>query len=171
MLAKIVAKKKDGDMIKGSTGDFVSHRNTFHVTIDGEPDTCQPVLVNDLKAVFFVKSLKGSKAPHNRPPEKTSRGAQYTEKQIRVVFADNEVIEGYTHGLHMDRLGFFMTPLDPNDNNDRIFVVLSSVKSLYSDGKEVAINSEAKSVQTCELCGKKLDLSWKFCPFDGTRIK
>jgi len=169
MLTKIVAKKKDGAMLKGSTGDFLPYRNIFHMGIDGSPDSNVEVLVDDLKAVFFVKKLEGSKAPHNRPPVKS--GGMPVERQIRVTFMDNEVIEGYSHSFHLDRLGFFMNPIDPNDNNERIFVVLSYVKSILSDGKTIDLNTGSMSEKTCELCGKKLDLRWKYCPFDGTKIK
>ncbi|MDP2157975.1 MAG: hypothetical protein Q8K68_09735 [Nitrospirota bacterium] len=169
MLTKIVAKKKDGAMIKGTTGDFLPYRNLFHMAVDGSPDSNVEVLVDDLKAVFFVKTLGGSKAPHNRPPDRS--GGLSTERRISVTFTDNEIIEGFSHSFHLDRLGFFMNPIDPNDNNERIFVVLSSVKSILSDGKTIDLNAGSVSEKTCELCGKKLDLRWKYCPFDGTKIK
>ncbi len=170
MLTKIVAKKKDGAMIKGTTGDFLPYRNMFHMAVDGSPDAIVEVLVDDLKAVFFVKTLGGSNAPHNRPPEKSS-GMKSIERRISVTFMDNEVIEGYSHSFHLDRLGFFMNSIDPDDNNERIFVVLSYVKGILSDGKPVDLNAGAVSEKTCELCGKKLDLRWKYCPFDGIKIK
>ncbi|MBI5074253.1 MAG: hypothetical protein HZB62_03630 [Nitrospirae bacterium] len=170
MLTKIVAKKKDGAMIKGTSRDFLPYRNMFHMAIDGSPDDTVEVLVDDLKAVFFVRKLAGSKAPHNRPPVRSS-GTQSAERRISVTFMDNEVIEGYSHSFHLDRLGFFLNPIDPNDNNERIFVVLSYVKSILSDGKPIDLNAGAVSERTCELCGKKLDLRWKYCPYDGTKIK
>ncbi len=171
MLTKIVAKKKDGTMLKGMTGDFLPYRNSFHMSAADAPDDSTDVLVDDLKAVFFVKRLEGSKSPHNRPPERSLPGVMSTERRICVTFTDNEDIEGYTHSFHLDRLGFFLKPIDPNDNNERIFVVLSSVKKILSDGKEIDLNSGAVSEKICELCGKKLDLRWKYCPFDGTKIK
>jgi len=171
MLTKIVAKKKDGTMIKGTTGDFLPYRNSFHMTVNDNLDDCIEVLVDDLKAVFFVKRLEGSIAPHNRPPERSLPGATSTERRVSVTFTDNEVIEGFTHSFHLDRLGFFMKPVDSDDNNERIFVVLSSAKRILSDGKEIDMNAGAVSEKTCEICGKKLDLRWKYCPFDGTKIK
>ena len=171
MLTKIVAKKKDGTMIKGTTGDFLPYRNSFHVTVVGGLEDSIDVLVDDLKAVFFVRDLVGSKAPHNRPPDRSVPGMQSIERRISVTFMDNEVIEGYSHSFHLDRLGFFLKPIDPRDNNERIFVVLSYVKSILSDGKPIDLNAGAVSEKTCEICGKKLDLRWKYCPFDGTKIK
>ena len=67
-MLKIVAKKKDGSMIKGTTGDFLPYRNMFHLSPEGDPSTSVQVFVDDLKAVFFVKMFEGCKTPHNRPP-------------------------------------------------------------------------------------------------------
>lgn len=171
MLTKIVAKKKDGTMLKGMTGDFLPYRNSFHMTLAGGIEDSIDVLVDDLKAVFFVRRLEGSRTPHNRPPDRSLAGITSAERQICVTFADGEAIEGTTHSFHLDRLGFFLKPIDPADNNERIFVVLSSVKTILSDGQEIDLNSGAVSEKVCELCGKKLDLRWKYCPFDGTKIK
>lgn len=170
MLTKIVARKKDGTMIKGTTGDFLPNKNMFHVNIEDAPGTTAEVLIDDLKAVFFVKSLIGSKAPHNRPHDKDAHGKQSIERKIQVTFVDNEVIEGFSHSFHLDRLGFFINSIDPTDNNERIFVVLSCVKSILSNGKAIDI-SGATSEKSCETCGKKLEIRWKYCPYDGTRIK
>jgi hypothetical protein len=169
MLTKIVAKKKDGTLIKGMTSDFFPNKSVFHVNMSGPGNLLVEVPVNDLKAVFFVKDLEGRKSPHSRPSQ-TEKSGQSIEKAIRVFFKDNEVIDGYSHSLHFDRTGFFMTPSDPNDNNERIFVVLSSVTNVIADGKAIDLTSGGRTGKTCEVCGKLLDLSWKFCPFDGTKI-
>ena len=171
MLTKIVARKKDGAMIKGITGDFLPNKNTFHVNVDEASGTIAEVQIDELKAVFFVKALKGSKAPHNRPPDRSVKGKYSVERKIQVTFMDNEVIEGFSHSFHLDRLGFFMNSIDPTDNNERIFVVLSFVKSVLSNGREIDLNTTAVSEKTCDICGKKLDRRWKYCPFDGAKIK
>ncbi len=171
MLTKIVARRKDGTMIKGTTGDFLPNKNMFHVYIDEASGTIAEVLIDELKAVFFVKALKGSKSPHNRPPDRSARGECSIESKIQVTFMDNEVIEGFSHSFRLDRLGFFMNSIDPTDNNERIFVVLSFVKSILSNGKAVTISDNIAGEKTCEICGKKLNIRWKYCPFDGTKIK
>jgi|GEM_PF-403340 len=170
MKTKIVAKRKDGRLLKGTTGNFLPYRNIFHISPDESPETTAEVLTDDLKAVFFVKDLEGSRTPHNRPPE-YSAPDKTIEKEISVTFRDNEVINGFTHSFHLDRLGFFIRPADPNDNNERIFVVLSSVKTIMFDNKLIDIGTVFQTERTCEACGKKLELSWKFCPYDGTRAR
>jgi len=171
MLTQIIAKKKDGTMIKGTTGDFRPHRNTFHVTLAASPGTSVEVLMTDLKAVFFVKALEGSRTPHNRPPDREKIVKQSLEKLISVQFTDDEVIKGFTIGFQLDRLGFFIRPLDPSDNNERIFVVVSALKGMVSDGQTIELSSIEQTERVCEFCGRKLDLGWKYCPYDGTKIK
>lgn len=171
MLTKIVARKKDGIMIKGTTGDFLPNKNMFHVNIEEIPGTIAEVMVDELKAVFFVKSLKGNRSPHNRPADKTAQGKYLGERNIQVTFMDNEVIEGSSHSFHLDRLGFFINSVDPTDNNERIFVVLSFVKSILSNGNAIDLGGSVVAEKTCSTCGKKLDIRWKYCPFDGAKIK
>jgi hypothetical protein len=170
MLTKIVAKKKNGTLIKGTTGNFLPNRNMFHVNLDGAADAVSEVLVDDLKAIFFVKSFEGISRPHIRVQGNSSADRKSIERKIRVTFMDNEVIEGYSHSFHLDRLGFFMTPADPNSNNARIFVLLSSVKSVFVDGKAIDLTAGSQTERVCEQCGKKLEPGWKYCPFDGAKI-
>lgn len=171
MLTQIIARKKDGLMIKGTTGDFRPQRNAFHVTLAASPGASVEVLMTDLKAVFFVKALEGSKTPHNRPPDRTKIVKQALEKHISVQFFDDEVIEGFTIGFQLDRLGFFMRPLDPSDNNERIFVVVSALKGIVLDGQTIDLISVEQTERFCEFCGRKLDLGWKYCPYDGAKVK
>ena len=59
---RIVARFADGRMLKGTTQDFAPPKDTFHVI--GSEGGSRPVkvAVEDLKAVFFVKSLVGNAA-------------------------------------------------------------------------------------------------------------
>ncbi len=171
MSTMIVARKKDGTMVKGKTGDFRPSRNVFHVTVDSSPARATEVFVDDLKAVFFVKALKGSAKPHSRPHDKSSPCMQSIERKVRVTFMDDEVMDGYTHSVQLDRLGFFMQSSDPDDNNQRIFVLFSFVKSILLEGKAIDLNAIRLAEKICECCGKKLDARWKYCPFDGKLVK
>lgn len=169
MLNRIVAKKRNGTLVKGMTGDFQPGKNVFHIET---PDRCsQELFVNDLKALFFVKTLAGRKVPHSGPPKAGKPAAQSLGKTIDVTFHDGEVIEGYSHSLHLDRLGFFMVPKDPDSNNERIFVVLTSIKDIVVDGVRAVISAGGlKLDKPCRTCGGLPDMDWKFCPYDGTKI-
>jgi hypothetical protein len=123
-LNKVVARFRDGRMVKGSTSDFVPAKESFHVAEADAPRGTKPVLVQvkDLKAVFFVKDFAGR--PDYNPTnefEGTTQG-----RKIRVVFSDGEVIVGTTQGYQPGRPGFFMVPADSAANIERCYVVAAS---------------------------------------------
>ena len=84
------------------------------------------VLVSDLKAVFFVKSLIGNAAYD----ERKEFGGPVQGRKVQVTFKDGEVLVGSTQGYQADRPGFFLVPADPQSNNDRIYVVARAVQTV-----------------------------------------
>jgi len=82
-----------------------------------------------LKAVFFIKD------PRRRDIE-----VQISDMEIfkptsgasaRVEFFDGEVIHGRVAQYSVQEHGFFLFPTAPESNNERIFVVVQSLKTLY----------------------------------------
>jgi hypothetical protein len=117
---KVVARFKDGSLMKGKTNDFFPNKTSFHLeTLSGETEIIE---VEQLKAFFLVKDFDGKK-DYNEEYEDEVSGAG---RMIRVKFSDGEVITGYTLGYSPERQGFYMTPADVNSNNVRIFVVTSA---------------------------------------------
>jgi hypothetical protein len=58
-LNQVVARYKNGKIIKGSTYNFNPKRNVFHVVPKGkDAERVFEVSFSELKAVFFVKSLE-----------------------------------------------------------------------------------------------------------------
>jgi hypothetical protein len=49
---------------------------------------------------------------------------------MRVVFNDGEIIRGISLGYSEDKRGFFLLPVDPECNNDRIFIVSEACKDI-----------------------------------------
>lgn len=171
MINQVVVKKKDGTLIKGTTSDFMPKKDIFHVEVKtGIKKELHKLMVNDLKAIFFVKKLTGDKTEHDRSKEASKPKGIIAGKHVYVYFHDNEVIEGFTHSLHLDELGFFMIPIDIMDNNKRIFVVLSFVDKITVEGKTMQVTKKEKKLKTCLICRKAMEHSWKYCPFDGTEI-
>ncbi|MFA5072654.1 MAG: hypothetical protein WC539_01950 [Nitrospirota bacterium] len=127
---KIVVHYQDGKILKGFTSDFMPTKNILHLApVDAEPNS-KPlsVMIQNLKAVFFVKDFVGNPAYHEKKefePSKTLVG-----RKIRVVFKDNEVLVGTTQGYQPGRPGFFVFPLDPQSNNDRCYVVSPCTKTV-----------------------------------------
>ena len=123
---RIVARYADGRMLKGTTQDFAPAKDSFHVI--GSEGGARPVkvVVSELKAVFFVKSLVGNAAYH----EVKEFDGPTSGRKVQVTFKDGEVLVGSTQAYQADRPGFFMVPADPQSNNDRIYIVASAVQKV-----------------------------------------
>ncbi len=120
---RIVARFADGRMLKGTTQDFAPAKDAFHVIGSEGGSRPERVAVADLKAVFFVKSLVGNPAYM----EVKEFAGPVAGRKVHVTFKDGETLVGSTQGYQADRPGFFMTPADPQSNNERVFVVALAV--------------------------------------------
>ncbi len=128
---KIVARFKDGRVLKGYTSDFLPTKPLFHLTTTAavSDSKAAEVRMADLKAIFFVKDLDGKPQPHTHrqefDPNKPAVG-----RKIRVVFKDGEILTGTTQGYDPSRPGFFVIPADSQSNNDRCFVLAGSTQQV-----------------------------------------
>ena len=121
---KVVARFKDGSIMKGKTNDFFPNKTSFHLeTLSGETETID---VEQLKAFFLVKDFEGNNNYNEEYSDKVSGAG----RKIKVTFSDGEIITGFTLGYSPDRQGFYMTPADLNSNNVRIFVVKSASEKI-----------------------------------------
>jgi len=50
--------------------------------------------------------------------------------KVKVEFADGEVIRGTSFGYSRNRKGFFVVPIDPKSNNERIYVVADNLRTV-----------------------------------------
>jgi len=125
---KVVIHYANGKLLKGFTNDFFPNKSSIHVyPVDtGRDVKGTAVVVNQLKALFFVKDFAGNPSYHDR--KHFTEGRQGAGRKAEVTFADGEVLVGSTLGYDPNRPGFFITPADMQSNNLRVFVVLSSVK-------------------------------------------
>lgn len=128
---QVVARFRDGRVVKGITNDFLPTRDVFHVleaAAGGAP--AQPVIVRfaDLKALFFVRDLAGN--PGHEGTNDFTRGQAVPGRRIRVIFADGEVLAGTTQGYSAGRTGFFVTPVDSKGNNERVFVLAGATREV-----------------------------------------
>lgn len=126
---QVVARYSNGKIIKGYTLDFFPNKDRFHVTLVDKPsDRPIEVMVNQLKAVFVVRDLKGN--PQYIERKSYMEGETPYGTPLEVTFEDGEVMVGSSMGFDLRRQGFFITPADPNNNNLRVFVVCSALKRI-----------------------------------------
>jgi len=127
----MVVKYKDGKIIKGWSTDFKPKKDYFHLHNVGENgNNISEIEMSSLKAVFFVKDFVGD---NNYQKVKTFEGQPKgipTERKIIIIFKDGENFYGTTHSYDPERKGFFAYPIDPKDNNDRVFVVAPAIESV-----------------------------------------
>ena len=131
----VVARYRDGRVVKGVTHDFGTQKKAFHV-VPVEEDKGEgggkvaEIFLSDLKAVFFVKSLRGTR---NHPPTKEfleERKNPVGSVKVKITFVDGEILIGATHGYSAERMGFFVVPLENETNNLRVFVISNSIKQI-----------------------------------------
>ena len=127
----VVARYRDGRIIKGTTYDFGPQKKTFHVVPLGEEGKkVSEVLFSDLKAVFFVKSLEGKQDHPLTKDVSEEKGESGTRMKVKITFLDGETLMGTTQGYTLEREGFFIVPLEEDSNNLRIFVISKAVKTV-----------------------------------------
>ena len=126
---KVVIRKLDKSVVRG----YVDPRT--YLTPDGvELLGCDGRLVSipigQVKGVFFVRDFEGNP---QRPERKIfhSRPRQ-SGLWVRMVFKDNELLEGLTPNnlLDLDPAGFYITPPDVYSNNLRIFIPRNSLTAI-----------------------------------------
>jgi hypothetical protein len=126
---KVVARYKDGKVIKGFTHDFFPNKDRFHLFPPDNPSANGfEVFISRLKAVFIVRDFIGN--PQYNERKEYIEGEKFSGVKVEVAFEDGEVLFGSTLGYDPKRQGFFLIPADPNSNNIRIFVVSSALKNV-----------------------------------------
>ncbi|MBI5676779.1 MAG: hypothetical protein HZC48_13340 [Nitrospirae bacterium] len=134
MQSKVVARFKDGSIIKGITNDFSPLKKHFHLelmdnqVIDVKVDNLKTLEIDltELKGAFFVKDFEGNKS-YDEEYGDVVIGAG---RKVQVTFEDGEVIIGFALSYSPDRLGFFLVPADKKSNNERIYVINASTRKV-----------------------------------------
>lgn len=129
---KAVIKYQDGRIIKGWVQNFKPERGFVMVnplTEYSEEEKLE-IKISELKAVFFVKdfignsTFKKAKTFENYPPSTP------TQRHIIVHFKDGEKLYGTSYSYNPNKNGFFVYPIDPMDNNFRIFVLKDATENI-----------------------------------------
>ena len=129
---KVVVKYQNGEIIKGWVEDFRPDRDTFilYPLIEYSEEEMLEIKFDSLKAVFFVKDFMGDKDYKKVRTFDVDLKITPSQRKLIVIFKDGENLYGTSHGYGRYKIGFFIYPVDPKDNSDRIFVVHSAVESV-----------------------------------------
>jgi len=132
MRNRVVARLRDGQVVKGYTFDFTPNKDSFHVVAPDDDKLFAKVAATYLKAVFYVKSLEGDRE-REKPRDLTEKSLEGTPGvKLKVTFDDGEVMYGTTMGYSPGRSGFFITPVDAQSNNERAYVFSESTRAVES---------------------------------------
>ena len=129
---KVVVKYQNGEIIKGWVEEFQLDRNyfIFYPLIEYGQEERVEINFDSLKAVFFVKDFIGDKNYKKVRTFDVELKITPSQRKLIVIFKDGENLYGTSHDYGKYKVGFFVYPIDPKDNSDRICVVHSAVESI-----------------------------------------
>lgn len=125
----VVVHYLGGKLAKGVAPDFYQNRDTFHLITSRDQIQGTLVDLEQLKAIFFVKSLEGNSG-YQDPVFAEEDIRRLTGMKLKILFKDGEMLYAITQGYSPARKGFFVYPLDRDCNNERVFVNTTATVSV-----------------------------------------
>jgi hypothetical protein len=123
---KVVARFRDGHLVRGYTTDFHPSRPHLHLSTEPHSNDTLFLQLSRLKALFFVRDFAGD---HMRVERRDFNSAPQGRK-VAIAFHDGEMLIGSTLEYRGDGSGFFVLPADPRSNNLRVFVAPGSTQQV-----------------------------------------
>ena len=129
---KVVLRFIDGRIVKGLLDEFSPKDDS--ILIGEESGAAQRFGMDELKAIFFVRTFEGDRT---RAEKKSFKKEKPPGKRVFVKFKDGESMVGYVEGevpwekgFFLEPAkgkGFFLIPVDDASNNTKVFVIAQSV--------------------------------------------
>ena len=127
---QVVVRFRDGSIQKGYTHDFTPLRDSFHLTLEDGSGEIMDINISQLKAIFFVKTFNGDRQYIEKKFFEQVDQSRFRGLKLRIVFEDGEIIRGISLGYSEKKKGFFLIPVDPDCNNDRIYIISEACKDI-----------------------------------------
>ena len=126
-LRKVVVRTRGGEVIPGFANKELIKNSLEIISNKGQERTFR---LESLKAVYFVKDFAGN--PEYNEIKFLTEEPTGSMLWVRLKFYDGEVQEGKVpNDLELFCApGFFLWPLDRDTNNECVYVIKSSLKSL-----------------------------------------
>ena len=130
---KAVVKYQNGEIIKGWVEEFKPEQESFilYPLIEYSEEERMEIDFNSLKAVFFVKNFIGDKDYKKVRTFNVDLKITPSQRKLIVNFKDGEHLYGTSHNYGRYKVGFFVYPIDPKNNNERIFAVNEAIESVH----------------------------------------
>jgi Family of unknown function (DUF6982) len=128
---KVVARFRDGRVLKGMALDLDPAKPLFHLR-PVEGGKASEVRLDDLKAIFFVRSFEGD--PQRTEPRAVDPGDPRARGATTVsfTFEDDETVVGLAIRFPPIKPFHYIVPVDPGSNNIRILINQSAVRSMQA---------------------------------------
>ena len=129
---KAVVKYQNGEIMKGWVEDFRPDRESFFLfpLIEYSEEERMEIKFSSLKAIFFVKDFIGNKDYKKVRTFNVDRKITPSQRKLIVNFKNGENLYGTSHSYGRYKVGFFVFPIDPKDNSERIFVVRKAIENI-----------------------------------------
>ena len=121
---KIVIHFLDGRLLRGYGKFFFRGQQSVRV-LDLRRRPVR-VRLQEVKAVFFVRRLRGRKDYHE-DKRFTLRSPRFGRK-VAIRFKDGEVLRGRALDYKPEDKGFYLQPSDPKSNNEMVFVPITALR-------------------------------------------
>jgi hypothetical protein len=134
---RVVVHYKGGKLLRGYTQDFAPGRESFTMVSEQKRDRGRSYTVRtgDLKAVFFVRALQGNMFYREKKRFEDVNMSHLRGIGVRLHFKDGEVIRGSSLDYAIGKKAFFLTPADPESNNERIYVIADALADIKVGGE------------------------------------
>ena len=127
MQNEVVAHFIDGRIVKGTSLDVNPAKPNCHLRTD---DGVENVSLDDIKALYYVKSLAGDSERDDSLEVVEDDIRLRGSKRVELVFKDTERLVVLSNRFPLTGDRFFVLPIDPGSNNDRILVNRAALQSI-----------------------------------------
>lgn len=121
---KVVIHYLDGRLLRGYSKFFFHGQS--HVRIQNLRRRTVRVPLEEVKAVFFVRRLRGRRDYHEE--KRFTTGSPRFGRRVEIRFRDGEVLRGRALDYRPEDSGFYLKPSDPESNNEMVFVPLTALR-------------------------------------------
>jgi len=128
---KVVARFRDGRVLKGVALDLDPAKPQFHLR-PVEGGKASEVRLDDLKAIFFVRTFEGDPKRAEVQTLDTGDPRARGSTTVSFTFEDDETVVGLAIRYPPIKPFHYIVPVDPDSNNLRILINQSAVRSMQA---------------------------------------